>query len=117
MSAFDRAAKNDYTLAEIENAIKNRHMLYSYAEQGDIESIHVLIDSERALEKANPTDIQLKTMDLVWVRGYSLVETAKMFDVTPQAVRFNLNLSSVKLKKVLDEWLQMSKEEEKHYVH
>ncbi|MGE6629648.1 hypothetical protein [Bacillus sp. NPDC077027] len=117
MSALGRATKDSYTLAEIEKALKSKQMLYAYAEQGDVESIHLLIDSERALEKAVPTDIQLRTIGLVWDKGYNLAETARMFNVTPQAVKFNLDLLSVKLKKVLDEWQMKAKEEEKHYVH
>ncbi|MGG4390520.1 hypothetical protein ABEU97_20520 [Priestia megaterium] len=103
-SKLSRVTKEHYTLAEIEKALKNEHLLYSYAEAGDLESIHLLIDAERALEQAQPTDIQLKTVDLVWKHGYSLVESGKLLSVTPQAVKFNLGLLKVKIQRVLDEW-------------
>lgn len=103
-SKLDRATKDHYTLAEIERALKNRELSYSYAEQGDLDIIHVLLDAEKALELANPTEIQLMTVDLVWRQGFNLVETGKMLGVTPQAVKFNLGLLKVKLQKVLDEW-------------
>ncbi|MGG4039009.1 hypothetical protein [Heyndrickxia ginsengihumi] len=111
MNAVDKVTKDEYTLAEIERALKNRELMYAYAEQGDMGIINVLIDADEALRLANPTDIQLQTIDLVWRQGYSLVETGKKLNVTPQAVKFNLDLLKVKLKKVLDEWIQLGKED------
>ncbi|WP_231120618.1 hypothetical protein [Bacillus safensis] len=72
--------------------------------------IHIILDSDKALELAHPTDIQLKTVDLVWRKGYNLVEAGKMLGVTPQAVKFNLGLLKVKMQKVVDQWRQLDKE-------
>jgi DNA-directed RNA polymerase specialized sigma24 family protein len=101
---FEKATKENYTLAEIEKALKNEALMYAYAEAGDLDVVHLLIDAETALQMANPTDIQLKTVELVYRKGYSLVEAGKALEVTPQAVKFNLDLLRVKIKKVLDEW-------------
>jgi ECF sigma factor len=112
-SKLSRVTKEHYTLAEIERALKNEHLMYAYAEQGDLEVIHLLIDTGEALRLSNPTDIQLKTVELVWKQGYSLVETGKALGVTPQAVKFNLDLLKIKIKKVLDEWRLKDREGEK----
>lgn len=103
-SKVDRVTKDSYTLSEIERALKNRELMYSYAESGDLDIIHLVVDADRALELANPTENQLLTMHHAWERGLSLVETGKELNVTPQAVKFNLDLLRVKLKKVLDSW-------------
>ena len=108
---LDKATKENYTLPEIEKALKKEALLYSYAEAGDLDAIHLLIDAETALDLAQPTEIQLRTVDLVYRKGYSLVEAGKVLDVTPQAVKFNLDLLRVKVKKVLDEWKQLDKGE------
>lgn len=109
-SRLERATKEYYTLAEIEKALKNKELMYAYAEQGDLDVINLLIDADSALELAEPTDIQLQTVELVYRKGYSLVEAGRELGVTPQAVKFNLDLLRVKLKKVVDLW---RKEEER----
>ena len=101
---LDRVTKDHYTLNEIERALKNRELMYSYAMLGDLDIIHSIVDADTALRLAKPTEIQSKTMDLVWVKGLSLVETGRLLGVTPQAVKFNLDLLRVKLKKVIDAW-------------
>jgi hypothetical protein len=101
---FDKATKENYTLTEIEKALKNVHLMYAYAEAGDLDVVHIIIDAETALHLAKPTSIQLQTVDLVYKKGYSLVEAGRELNVTPQAVKFNLDLLRVKVKKVLDEW-------------
>lgn len=103
-SKFEKSTKDNYTLAEIEKALKSRELMYSYAEMGDMDIIHLVIDADRALVLAEPTAIQLKTVDLVFNEGYSLVEAGKILNVTPQAVKFNLDLLRVKLQKVVDQW-------------
>lgn len=103
--------KEHYTLTEIERALKNKELIYVYAEQGDLEIIHLIIDADEALKIAKPTYVQLQTAELVWKKGYSLVETGKMLGVTPQAVKFNLDLLRIKLKKVVDEWKRLDKEQ------
>lgn len=109
-SKLERATKESYTLPEIEKALKNEAMLYVYAEVGDFDSIHLLIDAERALMLSEPTDIQLHTVDLVYRKGNSLVEAGRQLGVTPQAVKFNLDLLKVKIKKVLNEWEILDRE-------
>lgn len=111
MSRVSRVTKEHYTLAEIERALKNEPLMYAYAESGDLDIIHLIVDSKRALILAQPTEVQLKTLDLVWRKGYSLVETGKILGVTPQAVKFNLDLLKVKLKKVLDDWKRLDRGE------
>ncbi|MFL0442007.1 hypothetical protein [Bacillus subtilis] len=108
-SKLERATQDHYTLAEIERTLKNRELSYSYAEQGDLDIVHLILDSEKALELAQPTEIQRMTVDLVWRQGYNLVETGKMLGVTPQAVKFNLGLLKIKIQKVLDEWKVLDK--------
>ncbi|MEH7117248.1 hypothetical protein V7128_07475 [Neobacillus vireti] len=113
MSRVSRAVQEHYTLSDIEKTLKNKELTYSYAEQGELDVIHLIIDAERALELANPTEIQLMTVDLVWRQGFSLVETGRMLGVTPQAVKFNLDLLKVKIQKVVDEWRIKDKEGER----
>lgn len=110
-SKFTRVTKEHYTLAEIERALKSEALMYAYAEAGDLEVIHLIVDAQKALELAEPTDIQLKTVELAWKKGYSLVDTGKELGVTPQAVKFNLDLLKVKIKKILDEWRLMDRGE------
>lgn len=110
-SKLEKATKEHYTLAEIEKALKNEPLLYAYAEAGDLDVIHLLIDADNALHLAEPTDIQLKTVELIYRKGYSLVEAGRHLGVTPQAVKFNLDLLKVKVKKVLDEWKQLDRED------
>lgn len=112
-SKFDKATKENYTLLEIEKALKNNELMYSYAEQGDLDVVHLIIDAETALRLANPTVIQLKTVGLVYRKGYSLVEAGRELGVTPQAVKFNLDLLRVKIKKVLDQWTLLDRGEVK----
>lgn len=110
-SKFNRASKENYSLAEIERALKHKPHMYAYAESGDLDSIHLIVDSEIALKKAKPTEIQLRTMDLVWRQGLTLAEAGRILNVTPQAVKFNLDLLKVKLKKVVDDWKRLDREE------
>src|SRR5579875_2838674 len=110
-SKVSRLTKEHYTLAEIERALKSEPLMYAYAEAGDLDIIHLIIDANTALMLAQPTEIQLKTVELVWRQGYSLVDTARELGVTPQAVKFNLDLLKVKIKKVLDEWKWLDREE------
>lgn len=113
MGQFDSATKPSYTLLEIERAIKHRELLYTYATSGDMDSLNLIIDADIAVKRANPTAVQLKTIDLVWRKGYSLVESGKLLGVTPQAVKFNLDLFKVKLKRVLDIWKKADEREAK----
>lgn len=109
-----RATKEHYKLSEIERGLRNKGLLYTYAEKGDLEAVHVIIDAERALKLAEPTAIQSITVQLHWSEGRTLAETGELLGVTPQAVRFNLGLLKVKLQKVLDRWtLREIAEEEK----
>lgn len=110
MGKFERATKDNYTLPEIERALKNTELMYCYAEQGDLEILHLVIDAEKALQLAQPTKIQLNTVDLVYRQGYSLVETGRILGVTPQAVKFNLDLLRVKIKKIVDQWKVLDRE-------
>lgn len=110
-SKLDKATQEHYTLTEIERALKNEPLMYAYAEQGDLDIVHLIIDSQTALKLANPTEIQLMTLRLVYQQGYSLVEAGRILGVTPQAVKFNLDLLRVKIKKVLDQWQHLEREE------
>lgn len=101
---LDRATKEQYTLSEVERALKSKELMYSYAVSGDLDVIHLIVDADKALELSNPTEIQRKTMQLNWEQGLSLVETGRILGVTPQAVKFNIDLLRVKLKKVVDAW-------------
>lgn len=111
-SKVSRVTKEHYTLAEIERALKFEPLMYAYAEAGDLEVLHLMIDARTALELAQPTEIQLKTIEIVWRQGYSLVDTGKMLGITPQAVKFNLDLLKIKIKKVLDDWKRQDRGEE-----
>lgn len=111
MDRVNRLTRGHYTLPDIERALRHGDHMYAYAESGELDIIHLKIDAERALELAKPTEIQLTTADLVWTKGYSLIETGRLLGVTPQAVKFNLDLLKVKLKKVLDEWTRLDREE------
>lgn len=111
-SKLARATKDHYTLSEIERAFKNKEKLLSYAMSGDMDSVHLLVDAENALKQSNPTEIQERTLDLVYRQGLSLAEAGKQLGVSLQAVKFNLDLLRVKIKKVLDQWKQMDREDE-----
>lgn len=111
MDKVSRLTRGHYTLADIERALRHKAHMYAYAEAGELDIIHLFVDAERALELAKPTEVQLKTVELVWTKGYSLIEAGRLLGVTPQAVKFNLDLLKVKLKKVLDEWTRLDREE------
>lgn len=104
MGEFDRASKDRYTLGEIERTLRNKELMYIYASHGDMDSINQIVDAEIAVDMAEPTELQRTTIDLVWRQGNSLVKTGEILGVTPQAVKFNLELFKVKLKRVLNVW-------------
>ena len=103
-SKLDRATKEFYTLSEIERALKHEPLVRTYAEAGNLDAVHLIVDAQEALRLAQPTDIQLKTIELMWHKGLTLAEAGAELSVTPQAVKFNLDLLKVKLKKVVDTW-------------
>lgn len=97
--------KNEsYTLKQIENGLRNPHYYRDSARNGNVEALNHLADAQHALEMAEPTEPQLKAVELVWVKEYSLTDAGKILGITPQGVRFNLQLLSVKLQKVVDYW-------------
>lgn len=98
--------KTPYTLQDIENGLRNADYFYSSAEGGNLDAIIRLADSEIALQQADPTEAQLKAVELVWKQELSLTEAGKILGITKQGVRFNLQLLSVKLKRVVDEWAE-----------
>lgn len=100
-----RETKEHYKLSEIERGLRNKQLLYTYAEKGDLEAVHLIVDAERALQASKPTALQLKTVQLYWKDGRTLAETGAILGVSPQAVRFNMGLLKVKLQKVLDAWV------------
>lgn len=95
-----------YTLKEIENGLRNPHYYYASAQQGNLEALDHLADAQLALEKAEPTPHQMRAVELVWRQEYTLVEAGELIGVTEKAVRFNLQLLSVKLQKVVDTWAE-----------
>lgn len=95
-----------YTLKEIENGLRNPHYYYDSAQRGNLEAMDHLADAQLALEKAEPTDKQMQAVVLVWQQEYTLQEAGAMLGVTAEAVRFNLQLLSVKLQKVVDQWAE-----------
>lgn len=114
MSRANKELRQHYTLSEIERALRHEPLMYSYAEAGDFDIIHLIMDARASLERAKPTEVQLKTVELVWRKGLSLVEAGRLLGVTPQAVKFNLDLLQIKIKKVLDEWTVLDREEFKN---
>lgn len=101
---ISREYGESYTMKEIERAFRNKQMLYRYAERGDMDGIHLIADAERALEEAEPTDIQRTAVKLYWEWGLPFRECGELLGVTPQAVSFSLDLLRVKIQKVLDRW-------------
>lgn len=95
-----------YTLRDIENGLRNPHYYYASAQQGNLNAMDHLADSRLALEKAEPTAHQLRAMRLVWQQEHTLQEAGELIGVSGEAVRFNLQLLSVKLKKVVDQWAE-----------
>lgn len=95
-----------YTLREIENGLRNPHYYYASAQQGNLEALDHLADSRLALEKAEATPHQLRAVELVWHQEHTLVEAGEILGVTEGAVRFSLQLLSVKLQKVVDSWAE-----------
>lgn len=93
-----------YTLKDIETGLRNADYFYSRAESGDLDAIIQLADSQLALEKADPTEAQLQAVELVWKREYTLKEAGDRLGISPQAVRFNLQLLSIKLTEVVNKW-------------
>lgn len=110
-----RNTKEHYTLKDIERGYKHRELLYSYAERGDLDAVDLIADSETALKAANPTVLQVKTIELYWMRSYTLKETGDILGVSPQAVKFNIELLKVKITKVLDRW--RAREEREEVLH
>lgn len=101
--------RTSYTLQEIEHGLRNEDYFYSSAHNGNEDAIVLLADSQMALHRAEPTKAQLNAMELVWKREHTLQEAGDKLGITPQGVRFNLQLLSVKLKKVVDEWAEREK--------
>lgn len=94
----------NYTVRDIEQGLRHPDYWYAKAYDGDLTAIHHLADSQLALDKADPTLPQLKAVELVWKQGYTLQEAGDILGITPQAVRFNLQLLSIKLQKIVDHW-------------
>lgn len=105
-----------YTLKEIEVGLRNEGQFYARGEEGDYNAIIRLADSKLALEKADPTEAQLQAVDLVWKKGYSLTEAGKLLNISPQAVRFNLQLLSVKLNEVVTKWKEKEGKDEQRSI-
>lgn len=102
-----------YTLKEIEMGLRNEGRFYARGEEGDISAIILLADSKLALEKAEPTEAQLQAVELVWRQGHTLHEAGEKLGVSREAVRFNLQLLSVKLSEVVSKWEEREKKEER----
>lgn len=98
--------KKPYTLKDIERGLRNPSYFYTSARNGNLDAIHHLADSNLALEQAEPTEAQLKAVELVWVQEHTLKEAGEILGVSGEAVRFNLQLLSVKLQKVVDQWAE-----------
>lgn len=103
---MEKEMGDHYTLKDIEKGIRGRNNLYEFAERGFLEGIDLIIDAERALDLAKPTQKQLETVYYYWGMGLTLKETGAILGVSPQAVKFNLELLKVKVKSVLDRWEQ-----------
>lgn len=100
----ERELGRSYTLKDIERGIRSRHQLYTFAEQGNMDSVNMIVDAEKALELADPTLKQLQTIYYYWGRGMTLRETGEKLGVSAQAVKFNLELLKVKIKEITDKW-------------
>lgn len=102
--ATHRLTGDHYTLKDIERGIRNKQHLYVKGVSGDASAIDLIVDAERCIELAKPTEVQAQAVRLVWEMNYTLQDAGDLLGVTPQAVRFNIQLLSVKIKAVLDEW-------------
>jgi len=104
--AVKRTTKKHYTLKDIERGIRNKQHLYRKAIKGDSSAIDLIVDAEHCVDTAEPTDVQRQAVKLVWEQNYTLENAGDILGVTPQAVRFNLQLLAVKIKEILDRWKQ-----------
>ena len=96
-----------YTLKEIESGLRNSKYYYNSAGAGNVDALIHMMDSEYALQCAEPTEAQMLAVELVWRQERTLTEAGEILGITPQGVRFNLQLLSIKLKKVVDEWKEI----------
>lgn len=104
ISDLSKRVTDSYTLLEVERALRSKELLYIYASTGDMDSINLSVDAEYVLSICGATELQVKTMELVWRQGYTLADAGREFGVSPQAIKFSLDLLKVKLKRVLDKW-------------
>lgn len=111
--AVHRLSGKHYTLKDIERGIRHKEHLYRKAVKGDSSAIDLIADAEQCIKLSDPTYIQAQAVHLVWKQNYTLQDAGDILDVSPQAVRFNLQLLSVKMKEILDEWAH---QEEMHEV-
>lgn len=103
------SGRKPYTLQDIENGLRNPRYFYESARNGNEDAIHQLVDSRLALEKADPTVAQMKALELVWEQEYTLKEAGEALGISKEGVRFNLQLLSVKLQQVVEEWAEREK--------
>lgn len=101
-----------YTLKDIEMGLRNPDYFHARGYDGNLDSIHQLVDSQLALQLAEPTEAQLRAVDLVWRQEYTLQEAGDILEISPQAVRFNLQLLSIKLQKIVDKWAEKERAEQ-----
>ena len=97
--------KTPYTLQDIENGLETL-ITSTPVLRSNLDAVIHLADSEMAHSKPILTEAQLKAVELVWKQEMSLTEAGEILGITKQGVRFNLQLLSVKLKRVVDEWAE-----------
>lgn len=74
------------------------------AEKSYYEAVIMLVDFERAIEKASLTPRQEQVLKLHLIQGYTQEEVAKMLDVSQQRVTVISMSATEKIAKVYYEW-------------
>lgn len=111
MSELINNFRPSYKLADIERGVRLKRFLRSRAMNGDNNAIHTIADAELCIHQANLTETQHRSIALVWEQQRILKDAGEIMGISPQGVRFNLQLATVKIKKILNDWQELEEAE------
>lgn len=94
-----------YNIQDVIRALKCRSVAELNASKtGNFDLLHVVLDSELALEKAGLTDRQKQVIQLYWIEDKTLAEVGGILGISHQAVADSVNQARTRVQKVLDKW-------------
>lgn len=94
-----------YNINDVIRALKNKESFELNAGlKGNFDLLHIVIDSELALQQAELTDRQKQVIDLYWFEDRTLSDVGFILGISHQAVADSVKQVKDKLQKVLDKW-------------